>query len=272
MKKGNKKIVAGFEFVFLIFTIIVVTSCSSGRQLQYFSNLPDSTTIHLPPMPPDERYIQVGDRIQISIGARDDEAAAVFNKYGGVVTSGSSPAGGVSGASQSNSELAGYLVDFDGMVEFPIIGRVKAEGLTSQELKDTLTNLVAPYLKDPLVTVRFLTFKFTVLGEVNSPGIYNLPMQRTTILDALGQAGDLPHSAKRTIEIYRDYNGNRIITKIDLRKKDVLYNSDAFLVKHNDVIYVQPRESRLFSEEARFYTGLFTLAVGIFTLILNIIK
>jgi polysaccharide biosynthesis/export protein len=89
------------------------------------------------------------------------------------------------------------------------------------------------------------------------------------LLDALGEAGDLPHSAKRSIEIYRDYNGQRIITKIDLRKKDVLYNSDVFIIRHNDVIYVQPRESRLFSEEAKVYLGLITLIISTLTLVIT---
>jgi polysaccharide export outer membrane protein len=257
------------ELIFILLTIITITSCTSAKQLRYFSDLPDSTTIHLPLIPSDERLMQIGDRLQISIGARDEAAAEVFNRYGGIVTSGSNPAGGGMSGSQSNSELSGYLIDYDGKVEFPIIGRVKAEGLTSRELKDTLTKLVTPYLRDPLVSVRFMTFKFTVLGEVKTPGVFNLPMQRTTLLDALGQAGDLPHSAKRSIEIYRDYNGQRIITKIDLRKKDVLYNSDVFIIRHNDVIYVQPRESRLFSEEAKVYLGLITLIISTLTLVIT---
>jgi polysaccharide export outer membrane protein len=190
-----------------------------------------------------------------------------------VPTAGSNPSGAGGGAlSQPNSELSGYLVDADGMLEFPIIGKIKTEGLTSRQLKDTLTGMLKPYLRDPLVIVRFMTFKFTVLGEVRTPGVFNLPMQRTTILDALGAAGDLPHTAKRMVEIYRDYNGQRIITKIDLRKKDVLYNADAFLVRHNDILYVQPRESRLLSEETRVYATFLTLAVGILTLILTVKK
>jgi len=168
--------------------------------------------------------------------------------------------------------LAGYLVDFDGMLEFPIIGRVKTEGLTSRQLKDSLTVLLTPYLKQPIVIVRFMTFKFTVLGEVRTPGVYNLPMQRTNLLDALGIAGDLPHSAKRVVEIYRDYNGQRIITKIDLRNKAVLYDPEAFLVKHNDVIYVQPRETRVFSEETKVYSSFLAVVIALVTLVITLKK
>lgn len=252
--------------------LIVGMSCKTPKQLQYFNNLPDSTTINLPPITPEERVIQYGDRVQISIGAKDEAAAAIFNKYGGVPTTGSNPSGAGSAASQPASELSGYLVGADGMLEFPVIGKVKAEGLTGNKLKDTLTTLLSPYLKQPLVIVRFMTFKFTVLGEVRAPGVFNLPMQRTTLLDALGAAGDLPHSAKRTIQIYRDYNGKRLITKINLNDKDVLYDPNVFLIKHNDVIYVQPRESRLFSEETRVYATFLAVAVSIATLVLTIKK
>jgi polysaccharide export outer membrane protein len=279
-KKGmDKGLVANtyFRYIFylgIIISIIVLgSSCSAPKQLQYFNDLPDSAIVHLPPMESEERLIQKGDRIQISIGAKDMEAAAIFNRYGGVPTTGSNPSGSGGGAlGQPNSELAGYLVDFDGFLEFPVIGRVKTEGLTSKQLKDTLTSQLRPYLREPLVIIRFMTFKFTVLGEVRTPGVYNLPMQRTTILDALGAAGDLPHSAQRIVEIYRDYNGQRIITKVDLRKKDILYNQAAFLVRHNDVIYVQPRESRLLSEETRVYSSFLAAVVGIVTLIVTLKK
>jgi len=270
MENANKKVSfkIGLGVIFLLLSAIGISSCTSTKELRYFNDLPDSATIHLPAMPQEERIVQIGDRLDISIGARDEAAAEVFNRYGGVPTSGAA-SGGTSSGSRGNSETAGYLIDYDGDVEFPIIGRVKAQGLTSRELKDTLTKLVTPYLKEPLVSVKFMTFKFTVLGEVKAPGVFNLPMQRTTLLDALGQAGDLPHSAKRSIEIYRDYNGQRIITRIDLRKKDILYDPNTFIIRHNDVIYVQPRGSRLFSEEARVYMGLITLFISTLTLIIT---
>src|SRR6476620_6083575 len=91
-KEGSFKI--GSEIIFLLLTVIAISSCTSTKELRYFNDLPDSTTIHLPPMPQEERLIQVGDRLEISIGAKDEAAAEVFNRYGGVITSGGSPAGG----------------------------------------------------------------------------------------------------------------------------------------------------------------------------------
>ncbi|RYG05846.1 MAG: hypothetical protein EOO02_02515, partial [Chitinophagaceae bacterium] len=174
------------------------------------------------------------------------------------------------GSNLLNSDVSGFWVDDLGTIEFPIIGRIRAEGLTSLQLKDTLTGLVAPYLRDPLVSVKFMTFKFTVLGEVRAPGTYVLSNQRTTLLDALGAAGDLPRTAKRyDIQLYRDYNGKRMIAKIDLSKKDILLDPELFQLKNNDVILVQPRDIRLFSEEARNYISIVTLLLTSTALIMS---
>jgi polysaccharide export outer membrane protein len=239
---------------------LIISSCASNKQLRYFNDLPDSTRIELPHMSQIERSVQDGDRLLITIGAQDPEAAAFFNAYGGISSTGVSTSGSV----RSESEVVGTLVDADGTIELPYVGKMKASGLTAMELKDRLTVSLAKYLKGPLVTVKFFQIKFTVLGEVRNPGTFTLPLQRTTFLDALGAAGDLPVSAKRyDIQIYRDYNGKRTIFKIDLRKKDILYDAELFQVRHNDVIYVQPRDSRRFSEETRFYASLVTMTVGL---------
>ncbi|WP_432712752.1 polysaccharide biosynthesis/export family protein [Pedobacter sp.] len=239
---------------------IVISSCASNKQLRYFNDLPEADRIELPHMSQVERTVQDGDRLLITIGAQDPEAAALFNAYGGVNSSGVNS----SGAVRSESEIVGTLVDADGTIELPYMGKVKATGLTSMQLRDQLTLSLVKYLRGPLVTVKFFQIKFTVLGEVRNPGTFTLPLQRTTFLDALGAAGDLPISAKRhDIQIYRDYNGKRTIFKVDLRKKDLLYNQELFQVRHNDVIYVQPRDSRRFSDESRFYASMVTLTVGI---------
>lgn len=154
-----------------------------------------------------------------------------------------------------------------------MIGTLNVEGLTTKRLRDTLSSLAIPYLKDPLVNARFINFKFTVLGEVRSPGTFVLSQQRTTLLDALGAAGDLPRSAKRyDIQLYRDYNGKRNISKIDLRKTQLLVNTDLFQIRHNDVIIVQPRNVPLFTEESRMYIGFLSLLLGAVTVIISLTR
>src|SRR5690606_1334198 len=127
-----------------------------------------------------------------------------------------------------------------------------------------LTNLSSSYIKDPIVDVDFNTYRVTILGEVRGPGTFSLPHQRTTLFEALAAAGDLPRSAKRyNIQLYRDYKGERTITKFDLRNKSVLTNPRVFQLKPNDVLYVQPRGSSLFKEDFNFVTTIVTLLVSL---------
>jgi polysaccharide export outer membrane protein len=242
----------------------VFSSCSTSKQLTYFNDLPDSTVINLPKIKQEERVIETGDRLNISIGAKDKEAANYFIKAGGVSPEG--PENMTRGSANMGNEV-GYLVDDFGYIEFPIIGKVKATGLTAKQLKENLTKQVEPYLKEPLVDINFVTFRITLLGEVRSPGSFTLPAQRTTLFEALAAAGDLPRSAKRyDVHLYRDYNGQRKITKFDLRKKDVLNNPELFYLKHNDVLYVQPRPGSVLKEDATLLTSVVSILIGIVTL------
>jgi polysaccharide export outer membrane protein len=252
-------------YYWLIVFPFIISSCTSQKQLRYFNDLPDSAVVHLPPLKQLPRYIQEGDRLQIEIGGADPSAAALYNEFAGI---GGSTSGGGGGA--RNSEASGFLVDTEGMIEIAYIGKVKASGLTADQLKASLEDKLKPSLKGAVASVRFFQLKFTVLGEVRSPGTYVLPMQRTTFLDALGAAGDLPNTAKRyDIRVYRDYNGERTIFKVDLRKQSILNDPNIFQVRHNDVIYVQQRDSRFFSEEARFYFSLLTLVIGVYAIFIR---
>jgi polysaccharide export outer membrane protein len=250
---------------FIVFCCISgLISCTSGKQLAYFKDLPDSTIVNLPLIPQEERVVEMGDRIQVMITGKDPEAANFFNKNTATTSSSTSGSGG---------QESGYLVDFDGMIEFPIIGKVSTKGLTAKQIKENLTKLVSPYLKEPLVDVTFTTFKVTVLGEVRGPGSYTLNSQRTTILDALAAAGDLPHSAKRyDVSILRDYNGKRTIRTIDLGKKEILYNPDIFQMKHNDVVYVKPRNQSVFTEDFSLFASMFSILLGVFTLVFTLVN
>jgi polysaccharide export outer membrane protein len=223
------------------------SSCTTTKKLKYFNDLPDSTHVFLPPMPKQERVIEYGDQINIQISAEEKEAVAYFNAQG--------------------SGSAGFVVNPLGYVEFPIIGKVKVLGLTERQLKESLTQAVGKYVKDPMIDVRFTTFRVTVLGEVKSPGTFVMDMQRTTIFQALALAGDLPNTAKRSdIQLYRDYNGERAIIKFDLSKKDILYNPEVFELRHNDVLYVQPFRKTLFRENFTFVSSIVGVVIGIFSI------
>jgi polysaccharide export outer membrane protein len=238
----------------LLSFLISFSSCTGVKNLQYFNDLPDSTHVFLPPISKEERVIEYGDHINILITAEEKDAVAYFNVQGGA--SGGTVVAG-----------SGYLVNPLGFIEFPIIGKIKVLGLTERQLKDNLTQQISKYVKDPLIDVRFNTFKVTVLGEVNSPGTFTMDMQRTNIFQALALAGDLPNTAKRNdIQLYREYNGERSIIKFDLRKKELLYNPEIFELRHNDVIYVKPFKKQLFQQDFAFITSMISILVGLVSL------
>ena len=224
---------------------ISFSSCTGVKNLQYFNDLPDSNHVFLPPMGKPERVIEYGDQLNILFSAAEKDAVAFFN----------SPSASTTGA--------GYVVNPLGYVEFPILGKLKVLGLTERQIKETLTQLVGKYVKDPIVDVRFSSFRITVLGEVKTPGSFTMDMQQTNIFQALALAGDLPNTAKRSdIQLYRDYNGERTIIKFDLRKKDVLYNPEIFELRHNDVIYVKPFRKQLFRDDFTFVTSIVTVLLS----------
>lgn len=260
-----------FKTYYVIFTGIIVTilmnACSSAKKLSYFQDLENATVVNLPPMPQQQRVIETGDNLYISFSARDNQAASFFNKGGSAFVP--SDATGSVGTSTTAGSANGsdYLVDNQGYLEFPIIGKVKVSGLTAEQAQQSLLKNVTPYLKEPLVELRFNTFRISVLGEVRTPGIHTLPLQRTTLFEALASAGDLPVTAQRyDINLYRDYNGQRKIYKIDLTKSDVLTNPEVFQIRHNDVIYVKPRANPILQQETAFVTSIMGLVLGVITL------
>src|SRR5688500_16358766 len=206
MKIPFPAVISRFSLVILIITACL-TSCTTAKKLRYFQDLPESDVVDLPPAPQEERAIEYGDQLDITFSGKDPEAALFFTRKGVTTTLGE----------------PGQIVDPQGFIEFPMLGKLKVYGLTARQLKNKLTELASPYMKEAMVEVRFITFRISVLGEVRSPGTFILPQQRTSILDGLAAAGDLPITAKRYVpQLYRQANGKRSVTKIDLRKKDVL--------------------------------------------------
>jgi polysaccharide export outer membrane protein len=148
-------------------------------------------------------------------------------------------------AKQPNT--SGYTVDKNGEIDFPVFGKLRVEGLTREELSTFIKNkLIAEnFVNDPIVMVRFLSFKIFVAGEVAKPGMYEITYDRITILEALAMAGDLTANGKRNnIKIIREKNGERKIYIVDLRTAE-LFNSPAYYLQQNDYIYVEPNNHKI---------------------------
>ena len=252
MKKRSVSTFSVATFSLSILILVFFSSCGASKPRGFFTDLPENDIIHLPPMPYDERVIEPGDYLSIvfSPKVKEDEAAAYWAP---------SP---LAAASAPNT---GYQVDPNGNVELPMLGKVKVSGQTAEQLKTSLARSASVYLKDPMVDVRFTTFRISVIGV--GAGVKEMPSQKNTLLDGLAMAGDIETTGKlNEVRLFRDYKGQRTIYNIDLRKKDVLNNPEIFQLRHNDVIYVKTKPSAIYREDVRFFTSVFSFVVGIVTL------
>lgn len=210
---------------------LILNSCSSVKEeVVYFQNAKNfETIVDTDTFTP---KFKVNDIVSIYVSTFDPEASKPFNlvKSSGV---------------QSNSQVfLDYLVDADGNIDFPVLGKVKLLGLTVEEAKELIKEKLSEgYLKDPIVNVRILNFRITVLGEVGSPGTYPISGERITIMEALGLAGDLTIKGRRdNILVVRDFNGTKTYTRVNLTNKEV-FNSPVYFLTQNDVVYVEPNHS-----------------------------
>ena len=141
---------------------------------------------------------------------------------------------------------AGYLVEADGTINFPLLGEIKVVGLDRRQLINLIQGRLEKegYIKNPVVTVRFLNFRISILGEVSKPGTFNINTERITLFEALSLAGDLTiHGRRNRVAVVRETNGVRTILYHDLRSRDVFQSPDYYL-KQNDMVYVEPNRVR----------------------------
>lgn len=211
---------------------VMCASCSSPRKILYFQDIEEVKAIKIPAEY--EPKIMKDDKLQIIVSGPDKTVVTPYNLtlY--------------SGTNGINSVIP-YLVDSDGNIDMPGIGRIHVEGMRRVELVDYITKTlkVQGLVKEPVVSVSFLNYRITVLGEVRSPGTYTMPSERTTILQAIGMAGDLALTGNhKKVMIIRDENGVQTHTTVDLTSAEVL-NSPYFYMHQNDVIYVPQTTTRI---------------------------
>uniref|UniRef100_F4C899 Soluble ligand binding domain n=1 Tax=Sphingobacterium sp. (strain 21) TaxID=743722 RepID=F4C899_SPHS2 len=221
-------------FGFLLLTILFC-SCSQKRNLVYFSDLKDSTAYQKAIIQTNQPKIQEGDLLGINVSTLNPESNLLFNTG----TLQSLGKGGSLG-SEGNATIQGYLVDQKGQINFPVIGKISLVGKTKEEATDYMAEQLKSYVKDPIVNIRFLNFRVTVVGEVNKPSTFVIPNDRINLIEALGLAGDMTLYGKReNVLLIREENGKRTMVRLDLNKKETI-NSDYFYLKQNDIVYVEP--------------------------------
>lgn len=212
----------------------MLTSCISKKRIIYlqgnqdFNNVSDNY----------EPLIQKDDLLFINISTFEPSASIPFN-----LDAQSKASSG--GGSSFGTEKQTFLVDSYGNIDFPVIGKVNVAGYSINEIKNILKEKLSSYLINPVINIRILNFKVTILGEVKSPGEISIGTQRITLLEAIAKAGDLTLFGKRdNILLIRDFQGIKTSTRIDITKADFV-NSPYYYLDQNDVIYVEPRKVKI---------------------------
>jgi polysaccharide biosynthesis/export protein len=234
----NKFLAATTYLLLSIFLISSLTSCLNTRKVAYFNDVKDSAV--LASKPGLEPVIQKKDILSISVSSLSKEATVLFNMPNLPITP---------NTTNDMPQTAGYLVSQDGTIKFPVLGDIPAAGLTQKQLENNITQLLVDkkLLFDPIVTARFLNFRVTVLGEVTRPGVVNVPSEQISILEAIGQAGDLTIFGLRdNVILIRQDGPDKLVKRLDLTSSQIL-QSPYFFLKSNDVVYVEPGRAKIAS-------------------------
>lgn len=253
----------------LVLGLFVFSSCARVEDYYYFSNVgneefavsaADSSATKLNILP--------GDQLSIVVSSSSPELTVLFNSS----NAGGSTMAAINGSSSSNIVL-GYLVDSNGDIAFPQLGNVKVIGLSTTQIQELLERDLAPLLKNAVVNVRHVNFRISVLGEVNRPGIFNIPYDRCSVLQVLSMAGDLTIFGKReSVLLIRESQGKRTTTRLNLNDKSILTDSN-FYLKNGDVLYVEPNRTRVNQSSTFFQVWpTVTSSVTLLILVLNNLK
>lgn len=250
--------------------VLALSSCGSARQVAYFQNI-DSLNLSASKMLY-EAHIMPKDQLSIIVKTTNETASEPFNLF---MKNGMSNMSGGSG-----QNLQSYLVDNKGDIDFPVIGKIHVQGLTSRECEELIRSKVRPYLAEterPLVTVRLGSFRVVVTGEVGSPGVVTVPYEKMSIIEALAQSGDLGLQGKRrnVLLIRESSTGQKFAHRIDLTDANII-NSPYFYLQQNDIIYVEPNGAKKgtagLSNSVTFWIGLVSSIISLATLCVTFIK
>lgn len=222
-----------------IIATLGLTACrTSSNSVTYLQDSDTSQTTDMKVLADYPLRIAPDDQLQITVSGTEPDAVAVFNmpltthqKAGEMIVS-------------STPVLYTYQVSSSGEIDFPILGRLKVDGLTTSQLSDTLTRRIGKYVKSPIVSTRISNFKVSVLGEVNRPGTLQITSERLSVLDAIGMAGDLTIQGNRkNVLLVRDNNGRQELHRLDLTSTS-LFASPCYYLQQNDVLYIEPNKAR----------------------------
>lgn len=259
-----------------LLVILAFASCSTTKDaskeaspLGYFQNLKEAGGA-LPDNVSDYKIkIQPDDELIITITSSNPEATVIYN-----LPLGNPSVKGNISATQS-PRLQTYIVDHKGMIQIPVLGEIKATGISTDELAAVIKNRVSEHVKDPFVRVEMINFTVNVMGEVRAPQRMVVGKERFTVLDALAAAGDLTEYGKRdNVLVIRTENGKSTYHRLNLTDSGV-YSSPFFYLQQNDVVYVEPNKIKVdnskYNQFSAFKLSQISTVVGVASVIASLV-
>ena len=271
--KQRYNLMKKFFLPIVVLTMVVLLgSCSSGKDVPYFQNIDEISLAGSKGLY--DAKIMPKDMLTITVSTTDPAATAPFNLSVGNTV-------GASGQlSNGGGNLQGYLVDNDGNINFPVIGHMHVQGMTKSQCQDMIREKLLPYMaatENPIVTVRMSSYRVTVTGEVNRPGVIPVSTEKMSIVEALAQAGDLTVYGKRDniMLIREDETGQKKMVRLNMNDANLI-NSPYYYLQQNDIIYVQPNSVKAKNAGIGPSTTLWFSFIGIVTsissLLVNILR
>jgi polysaccharide export outer membrane protein len=230
-------VIHSWKITLLFLSAFMLFSCASRKKMVYF-NAPGEIPAGVGARNYEPMF-RADDLLAISVAGSDPLAVKPFNLEGSSLDSrentqaAKSPAGPV------------YLVDANGMIDFPVLGPLKIGGLDRTAALKLISEKLQPYVSGAVVNIRILNYKITVLGEVKNPGTFTIPNERITLPEALGLAGDLLITGlRKNVLVIRDTDGKKTETRVDLTSKE-LFASPVYYLQQNDLVYVEPNKAKI---------------------------
>lgn len=244
-----------------LLAMALLTACAESRKVAYLQNVETAMVDTLLRATLSEAVFTPGDILTITVTSSTPKAVAVFNNL--------SPSD--EGRQSSPPQSPTYLVDSNGEINFPLVGKLQVAGLTRSEAELLIANAIYPrYITEkPSVSIHIDNFKISVMGEVKNPGIYPVPGERISVLEAIAMAGDLTITGRRdnVMLIRRLGDGSQQISRLNLNDASLL-SSPHYYLQQNDVIYIEPNKSKTCT--ARLISPVATITVSTLSLLATI--
>ncbi len=249
---------------FILFSIVFLSSCSTKKEIIYFQDA--EKLQNMQSVMEFEPVFEVNDILHIQVSSLNPDVAMPFQMNAG----GQGSQGG--GGMQQNPAMMGYMVDVDGNIQFPVLGKVPVAGKSRSELEAYLTSEIRRYVTDAVIAVRLLNFRVVVLGETGQ-AVVQVENERISVPELLATVGGITYDGKRdNILIIREVDGVKSIGRVDMTSADVFKNPFYYL-KQNDIVYVEPTLRKV--KSAGWVTspmGLVSIGTTIFSLIILFTK